>query len=119
MSNGQPNGWTEWGRHVLSEMERLNGCIEGINLRLRQYDIDMTVLKVKAGVWGVLGGLIPVLVTISIMFLSGHIKTPQRSHDSEFKKLEKQIQELQTQNSDLRRQLDRINVRTAKPPVNE
>jgi len=32
--------------------------------------IDIAALKVKAGIWGLLGGLIPVVVTIALYALS-------------------------------------------------
>jgi len=32
--------------------------------------IDIATLKVKAGIWGLLGGLIPVVVTIALYALS-------------------------------------------------
>ena len=28
ITNAKPNGWSEWGRYVLKELERLNGCFE-------------------------------------------------------------------------------------------
>jgi hypothetical protein len=31
--------------------------------------IDIAVLKVKAGVWGVIGGAIPILITIAMYFI--------------------------------------------------
>lgn len=116
-----PNGWTEWGRHVLSELERLNGCIEALNGRIRASEIEQTILKVKAGIWGALAGMIPVAITLLILFISGGLKMvsvpeSKRLTDAEFQKIEKKIEMLKEENEKLRRQLDKIDVRTAKPP---
>jgi pyruvate/2-oxoacid:ferredoxin oxidoreductase beta subunit len=118
----ETNGWTEWGRHVLSELERLNGCIEALSMRLREFEIEQTILKVKAGMWGLVAGFIPVAVTILIMFLSGSLRsitTPSESRkvaESEYLKIEKRIDELKQENEKLKRQIERLDVRHAEPP---
>lgn len=66
------NGWNEWSRHVLMELERLNNCYDGMNKSLGQIKIDIAMLQVKSGIWGAIGGCIPVLVTILIWVVSKH-----------------------------------------------
>lgn len=71
------NGWNEWSRHVLAELQRLHGTIENLedkieilkddftknfNDELRKIQVDIAMLQVKSGIWGLLGGLIPVLI---------------------------------------------------------
>lgn len=84
------NGWNEWSRHVLAELQRLHGTIENLedkievvkddlnrrieslkdehtkylNEELRKVQIDIAMLKVKSGVWGLIGGLIPVVIYV-------------------------------------------------------
>lgn len=59
------NGWEEWQRHVLSELKRLNGCWEQQAKKTTQLLVGMTELKtqfkIKSGIWGALGGIIPIL----------------------------------------------------------
>lgn len=114
----ETNGWTEWGRHVLSELERLNGCIEAINGRLREFEIEQTVLKVKAGIWGAIAGMVPVVITLLILFIGGYFKTSPsiRAHDAEFARIESKMELLKQENERLKLQIDRIDVRKAEPP---
>lgn len=66
------NGWNEWSRHVLAELERLNDCQEKIETDVKQISVDIAMLQVKAGVWGAIAGLIPsVLVLIYVLIKKG------------------------------------------------
>jgi hypothetical protein len=58
------NGWHEWSKYVLKELERLNACEERIERELREIRTDLATLKVKAGMWGAIAGLIPALAAI-------------------------------------------------------
>ena len=55
------NGWHEWSRYVLKELERLNVNQEEMNEKITNILIEIGMLKVKAGVWGLVGGAIPVI----------------------------------------------------------
>ena len=65
------NGWNEWSKHVLAELERLNGCYEKINTKLLEMHTDIAILKVKAGVWGIIGGCIPIIIALAVNYLKG------------------------------------------------
>lgn len=55
----KPNGWGEWGKYVLKELERLNDCYEE-QLKLTQaIRTEIAVLKVKSSVFGAIAGLVP------------------------------------------------------------
>ena len=60
--------WNRCGKFVLKELERLgdsdidHGKVISIN------SVDIGMLKIKAGAWGLLGGLIPALALL-IYFL--------------------------------------------------
>ena len=79
------NGWHEWGKFVLKELERLNKVIsdlmnaynqelKGIRADISKMEVnnskDITALKVKSGVWGLIGGLIPVLITVALFWMN-------------------------------------------------
>ena len=66
------DGWTKWENHVLAELKRLNGWLETVDGKLDKVSIDISGLKVKSGVWGLLGGFIPAL-TVALYFL---LRTP-------------------------------------------
>ena len=66
---GTSNGWDEWSKHVLMELERLNTCMMNIDNDLRKLSIEIAMLKVKAGVWGVIGGSIPAIVALAYFLI--------------------------------------------------
>jgi hypothetical protein len=57
------NNWNEWQNHVLIELTRLNDNVEHIKDKNDEDHKDIfasiATLKVKAGVWGALAGIIP------------------------------------------------------------
>lgn len=55
------NGWSEWGKYVLKELERLNDCYEEQQKIMQQIQVEIAMLKVKSSVWGGIAGLIPSL----------------------------------------------------------
>lgn len=68
MAEGNTNGWDEWGRHVLKELERLNECFEKQQKQIQSMAADIAVLKIKSGVWGFMAGGIPA-VGVLIWFI--------------------------------------------------
>lgn len=70
MINNHNNGWNEWSRHVLAELERLNGCYSEIDKALQKIHVEIAMLKVKSGMWGAIGGSIPVIVALIFWYLS-------------------------------------------------
>ena len=73
----EKNGWAEYSKLVLHELQRLNKCREGdlkefgefkdcVKRSFEGIRIDLAVLKVKAGVWGFIGAAIPILVLVLI-----------------------------------------------------
>lgn len=67
------NSWDEWRNHILKELERHNESTEAIFTKLNRLAEDISALKVKAGIWGAVGGAIPVAIAFGIYFLTkGH-----------------------------------------------
>ena len=64
------NGWHEWSKYVLKELERMNKWMGEIQRTCNAQRVDIATLKVKAGVWGLLGGLIPVLILLLVYFFT-------------------------------------------------
>jgi len=71
------DNWSEWSHHVLKELKRLNDWIASVDGKLDKFQLEMvreiTALKVKAGIWGLVGGAIPVAIGIAI-WLFYHLK---------------------------------------------
>lgn len=86
----QENGWFEWSRWVLKNIERLNETVENLPT-MKEVDmnrhaleklkieldclkqavaITQTELKLKAGFWGIIGASIPLLIMILLKYLT-------------------------------------------------
>jgi hypothetical protein len=67
MPNESPNGWTEWSRYVLKELERLNDCYEKQSTKLDDLKTSITTMKVQMGFIGGIAGLIASVVMSLIL----------------------------------------------------
>jgi len=69
---GDNDTWAEWSKYVLMELKRCNQQIGDLetkidklnNEQLSQLKIEIAMLKVKASVWGLMGGAIPVIILL-------------------------------------------------------
>ena len=58
------DSWKEWSKHVLIGLERLDKSQRDTNKTLGEVKIEIATLKVKSGVWGLIGGVIPAIGVI-------------------------------------------------------
>jgi hypothetical protein len=58
------NGWGEYRKMVLKELENLGRVQEDIRKDITLIREEIASLKVKSGVWGLVGGMIPVAIAI-------------------------------------------------------
>lgn len=63
------NDWRKWSKHVLLAIERFDKSINNMSDKIENLHIDVSALKIKAGVWGLVGGLIPALIMVLIVLL--------------------------------------------------
>jgi len=74
------NGWEVWSKHIQSELGRLNTSYENLHRDLiisqRQaakeislVRVEIAMLKVKSGVWGAAGAMIPVGIMLAMQLL--------------------------------------------------
>jgi len=71
-SDPNSNGWGEWSKHVLLELERLNRCYEDLRVDVQKIHIELAQLKVKAGLWGGVAGAIPAITAVLFILLRGN-----------------------------------------------
>ena len=64
------DNWEVWGKHVLMELKSLHEGMEDIKKELARINIDLATLKVKSGVWGALGALIPITIGLVIWLIT-------------------------------------------------
>ena len=69
----EDNGWSKYEKMVIDKLDDHDGKFNGIEDKLTQIQVDIATLKVKAGVWGGIGGLIPVVIAI-VMFYATAVK---------------------------------------------
>lgn len=62
----EDNGWLEYRKLVLSELERLSTSVEGIRDEVHDLRNDITALKIRAGLWGLFGAT-PVAVVVALL----------------------------------------------------
>ena len=62
--------WNEWRRRILYQLEVQGGAIEDIRRSLADIDKDIVGLKMRAGLWGALAGMVPVLAAVLWTLLS-------------------------------------------------
>ena len=60
----------EWGHWCEKELIRQNNCDKDLDERVRDNRDNIVALNVKAGLWGLLGGAIPVAIFILIQYLT-------------------------------------------------
>ncbi len=53
------NGWNEYQKLVLSEINRINEKVKIMDEKLIQIQVSIAMLKVKSGMWGALAGSVP------------------------------------------------------------
>lgn len=61
MEADKTNGWAEWGKHVLKELESLNDYYKEQQREMQGIRVDIATLKVKSTLFGALAGGIPSL----------------------------------------------------------
>jgi hypothetical protein len=64
------NGWKEWSRYVLKELERLNTSYESLRDDIVKIKQEIATLKVQAGIWGAIAGAMPVIAMILYKVIS-------------------------------------------------
>jgi hypothetical protein len=79
------NGWNEWEKKVLSDLQRLTDGQEKTNDKLDDFITDdfskfraevrteIALLKMKAGVWGAAAGVIPTVAAILLAIVLGWV----------------------------------------------
>ena len=62
------NGWAQYQKLVMEKLEMHDGKFNNIDSKLTQIQVDIATLKVKAGVWGGIAGLVPVVLALVLFF---------------------------------------------------
>ena len=69
MADDKENGWNEYEKLVLAELKRLGDGQDKMIVDVGKNRVEIATLKVKAGIWGAIAGLVPgsaALIVIAI-----------------------------------------------------
>ena len=65
------NGWIEWSKFVLKELERLNDCYEKLDTKVDKMNENFTLVRMKmAGI----GAVVSLIVTLATVIITSAIK---------------------------------------------
>jgi len=64
----------QYQKLVMDKLEEHDNRFSLINEKLTQIQVDIATLKVKAGVWGGVAGLIPVVIAVVMFFATSSSK---------------------------------------------
>ena len=62
------SGWSQYEKMVIEKLDNHDGKFGVIDSKLTQIQIDIATLKVKAGVWGGIAGLVPVVLGLVLFY---------------------------------------------------
>lgn len=62
-------GWGEYKRLILKELERLNREVEHVGEELAAIRVEIAMLKVKASLWGAAAGAVPAGIAAVVWYL--------------------------------------------------
>ena len=65
------NGWTRWENFVIRKLDNHDDKLEEILCALQKFGSRIAVLEVKAGIWGLLAGILGTIATILIAMALG------------------------------------------------
>jgi hypothetical protein len=74
MGEGQSDGWAEWRRHVLIELEEHRKALKECTGELHSVRTEVAMLKVKSSLWGAGAGALTVILTLLVGLIAGWAK---------------------------------------------
>ena len=70
MAGVDENGWAKYQKLVMEKLDDHDDKFSNIDNKLTQIQVDIATLKVKAGVWGGIAGLVPVVLGLVLFYVS-------------------------------------------------
>ena len=71
--NGEFN---EYKRLIVYELKRLSDAIKELDRKERKNRDDIIIIKVKAGIWGLIGASIPTIIAIALLLIKSELGAP-------------------------------------------
>lgn len=67
------NDWSEWSKHVLSELEELKSEVKAGRDEISNLRLELVLLKFKSGLWGFAAGALPVIGSLMLWILKNQL----------------------------------------------
>lgn len=67
------NSWSKYEKMVIEKLDDHDTKFTHLENKLTQIQVDIATLKVKAGVWGGIAGLVPVVLGL-VLFYATQVK---------------------------------------------
>ena len=64
------DSWSQYQKLVIDKLNEHDSKFMAIENKLIQIQVDIATLKVKAGVWGGIAGLVPVVLGLVLFFVT-------------------------------------------------
>lgn len=68
----EQSGWSSYEKLVMDKLETLEEDIVALNEQVTLMRIDIAQLKIKAGIWGGVAGMVPAVVGVLAIFAGVH-----------------------------------------------
>lgn len=59
-------GWERYQLHVLKELKRIGDEVSHVHAEIHTMMTEISMLKLKSGIWGALAGAIPVVIYLAL-----------------------------------------------------
>lgn len=69
MAKSENNGWAEHSIYVRKELERLSEGQVHLFEKMSEIRSQISALKVKSGVWGAVGAMVPIGVLLILQYI--------------------------------------------------
>ncbi len=66
----EDNSWSKYEKMVIDKLDDHDDKFGLIENKLTQIQVDIATLKVKAGVWGGIAGLVPVVLGLVLFYVT-------------------------------------------------
>ena len=64
------DSWSKYEKMVIDKLDEHGNKFNEIESKLTQIQVDIATLKVKAGIWGGIAGLVPVVLGLVLFFVT-------------------------------------------------
>lgn len=67
----EQTGWSAYEKLVLDRLDTLDDRVGNVEAQIVLARIDIATLKVKAGMWGAVAGMVPAIIAVVSVFAAG------------------------------------------------